>query len=197
MGMCELAAAALTVLASASCTASATEVASSRNAHSAAVTAPAHDTLPINAGPTIARDGDCPLISQAAVAKADGNRVGRSEVIDRDGRAVGCRFYFDARRGYPRPVTEITSRRFADHESAYRAMLVAAPRAPSSQGVRDLVPGVDGVLYRTAFNPPDGRADWACTFVVGVTLVTVKTDQTNTSYDARQLAIAVVPAFAR
>jgi hypothetical protein len=54
---------------------------------------------------------------------------------------------------------------------------------------------VDGVLYQTAFNPPDERLDWACSFATGDTVVTVKTDQKNVSFNARNIAKTIAPKF--
>ena len=110
-------------------------------------------------------------------------------------RPVGCRFYFDPNWGYPRMTMEITSRTYATPTAAYDAMVRIGQRGANGQGLHGLVPGVDGVLYQTRFYPPDGDDDWACTFAKGNKMVTVKTDQTNVSLNARQVATLIAGKF--
>ena len=151
------------------------------------------DTAPIDGGPVARQDGPCPFIGTQDAADLEGNRIGRVVVVRQRGTAVGCEFYFDPNWGYPRMTMRISSTRYHSGQAAYTAMVRAAP--PGAIGVRDLVPGVDAVLYRTRFYAPDGDHDWACTFAEGTTVVTVVTDQTNTSEDARNVAAAVAPRF--
>ena len=64
-------------------------------------------------------------------------------------------------------------------------------------GVKDLITGVDAVLYKTTFFGQDGAkgSDWACAFAKGNVMVVVHTQQTNVSYNARAIATAIAPKF--
>jgi hypothetical protein len=62
-------------------------------------------------------------------------------------------------------------------------------------GRKDIVPGVDAVLYRTKFFGPDGKRDWACVFAAGRTMVIVHTQRDDTALNALLLARAVARKF--
>lgn len=151
------------------------------------------DTASIDDGPVTRRDGVCPFIGTQDAADREGNRIGRVVVLRQRSHVVGCEFYFDPNWGYPRMTMRISSARYHSTSAAYTAMVRTGTRA--AIGVHDLVPGVDAVLYQTRFYAPDGDHDWACTFAKGTTVVTVVTDQTNTSEDARSVASAIAPRF--
>jgi hypothetical protein len=104
----------------------------------------------------------------------------------------GCRFYFDANFGAPRLTLEISLARYATPVQARNAMITIASRATEHAGEPDLAPGVDGIRFRTRFYPLDGDRDWACSFAKGILLVTVTTDQTDTSADAYNIARQIV-----
>ena len=74
-------------------------------------------------------------------------------------------------------------------------MIATGSAGTDVAGQRDLVPGVDAVLYRTRFFAPDGPRDWACAFAAGTVLVVVHTDRNDTSFSALQLAKAFAPKF--
>ncbi|HJQ03055.1 MAG TPA: hypothetical protein VJ851_15780 [Jatrophihabitans sp.] len=135
----------------------------------------------------------CPYIDTAAAADAEGNRIGTVSVLTVRGKTMGCRFRFAY--GDNHYTLEITSARYADATAAYNAMVQRGRAGGQVTGVPGLVPGVDAVLYRTSFYPPDGNRDWACTFAKGSTMVTVKTDQTDTSQDAENVARLIVSRF--
>ncbi len=63
--------------------------------------------------------------------------------------------------------------------------------------MKDLIPGVDAVLYKTQFFGPDSAkgGDWACAFAKGNVMVVVHTQQTNVSFNARSIATMVAPKF--
>ena len=61
-------------------------------------------------------------------------------------------------------------------------------------GRKNIVPGVDGVLYRTKFFGPDGGRDWACVFAAGRTMVIVHTQRND---PAALTALLVARAVAR
>jgi hypothetical protein len=92
-------------------------------------------------------------------------------------------------------VLEITSTRFRSAIFAYNAMVRLGQSGTNQIPVHDLLPGVDGVLYQTAFNPPDEGLDWACSFATAGTVVTVETDQKNVSFNARNIAKTIAPKF--
>jgi hypothetical protein len=146
----------------------------------------------IDVGPVSAVAGDCPYLDVPTAQDEEGNRIGATVVLRAGGRTVGCRFsyYYDGH-----PVLEITSARFRSATLAYNAMVRLGQSGTHQIPVHDLMPGVDGVLYQTAFNPPDERLDWACSFATGDTVVTVKTDQKNVSFNARNIAKTIAPKF--
>ena len=146
----------------------------------------------IDVGPVSAVAGDCPYLDVPTAQDEEGNRIGAIVVLRAGGRTVGCRFsyYYDGH-----PVLEITSARFRSATLAYNAMVRLGQSGTHQIPVHDLIPGVDGVLYQTAFNPPDERLDWACSFATGDTVVTVKTDQKNVSFNARNIAETIAPKF--
>ncbi len=146
----------------------------------------------IDVGPVSAVAGDCPYLDVPTAQDEEGNRIGGTVVLRAGGRTVGCRFsyYYDGH-----PVLEITSARFRSATLAYNAMVRLGQSGTHQIPVHDLIPAVDGVLYQTAFNPPDERLDWACSFATGDTVVTVKTDQKNVSFNARNIAKTIAPKF--
>ncbi len=145
---------------------------------------------PMPAGET---EGPCPYIANQDVADIEGDHVYRSAVITTT-KPNGCRFYF-----YASPfeaVADIVPMTFPTATDAYNAMIATAKAGTENLGVKDLVPGVDAVLFKTTFFGQDGPdADWACVFAKGTVLVVVHTQQTNVSFNARSLAEAVAPKF--
>jgi hypothetical protein len=104
---------------------------------------------------------------------------------------VGCNFYFAF--GDSHMTLRISTQTLADDIDAYNAMVTAGGTA--AIGIHDLIPGVDAVLYRTAFYERDGDQDWACAFAKGKVLITVNTDQTTPSLNARLVCQAIAPKF--
>ncbi len=151
-----------------------------------------HSNAPMPAGET---EGPCPYISNADVADAEGDHVYRSSVITTT-TPPGCRFYF-----YSAPyqaVADIVPTTFPDATSARSAMVATAQAGVSGTppiAVPNLVPGVDAVLYKTAFNPADGNNDWACVFAKGPVMVIVHTQQTDVSFNAKAIATQIAPHF--
>jgi hypothetical protein len=135
----------------------------------------------------------CPYVDTDAAADAEGNRIGTVSVLTVRGKPMGCRFRFAYADNHY--TLEITSARYADPTAAYNAMVQRGRAGGQVTGVPGLAPGVDAVLYRTPFYPPDGGRDWACTFAKGSTMVTVKTDQNDTSRDAENVARLIVSRF--
>lgn len=129
----------------------------------------------------------CPYLSNDAEQIAEGKKVGRSTVLLTS--PVGCRFYL----AYPdyHAVAQIS---VTEYPSALRAFNTVARTGGSTA---ESTPGIgDGaVLYRTHFYRPDGNRDWACIFAKGKTVVTVHTDATMSSVDARNVARAIVGKF--
>ncbi|MBV9594952.1 MAG: hypothetical protein JO147_14290 [Actinobacteria bacterium] len=144
---------------------------------------------PMPAGET---EGPCPYIANDVVANTEGDHVYRSSVITTT-TPHGCRFYF-----YASPfqaIADIVPVTFDSPTAARNAMIATGNAGANVFGAPALAPGVDGVLYQTAFNPQDGMRDWACTFAKGNVMVTVHTQQTNTSQDAKNLALLLIPKF--
>jgi len=149
-------------------------------------------TPSVQSTPTLApeeTDGDCPYISTEDAADLEGNRIGRTTVVSTN--PPGCRFYFAYNLAHM--TLQISTQTFGDPVDAYNAMVTASEagqNAAATEGIGD-----GAVLYQTAFYPPDGNNDWACTFVKGTVLVTVNTDQVSPSTNARNIAAAIAPKF--
>jgi hypothetical protein len=105
----------------------------------------------------------------------------------------GCRFCLPFGDFTPSPRSP--SRPTTDALTAHNAMVRIAEKGSQPIGIPSLAPGTEGILYRTSFYPPDGDRDWACIFRKGRTVVTVKTDQNDTSFNAEQIGIAVSATF--
>lgn len=146
------------------------------------------------------KEQNCPYIASSPdqnpgtnVADIEGDHVYRTAVITTT-KPVGCRFYF-----YASPfeaIADIVPTTFATTTQAYDAMVATGEAGVGAEPVKDLITGVDAVLYRTSFFGADGRdADWACVFATGTVMVVVHTQQTNVSFNARELAAAVAPKF--
>jgi hypothetical protein len=136
-------------------------------------------------------DGTCPYIATQDLADKVGSRVGRTTVFTSTPR--GCRFYLPF--GDLHAVAQITARTYPDALTAHNAMVRTAEKGSQPIGIPSLAPDTEGILYRSSFYPPDGDQDWACIFRKGRTVVTVKTDQNDTSFNAKQIAITVSRRF--
>lgn len=134
--------------------------------------------------------GVCPYIDTPTASSLEGNKIRLTTVVSTD--PVGCNFTFYADNHL---VLAISTARYPSADGAYNAMVRIGEAGGGVQGAPGLVKGVDGVLYRTTFDPADAGNDWACTFAAGAVVVTVKTDQTVTSQNARNLAEAIAPKF--
>lgn len=134
----------------------------------------------------------CPYIPSDNVADIIGSHVYRTTVLTTT-KPQGCRFYF-----YAPPyqaIADIVPRTFATAGDAYNAMVQTAGQGTQAIPKKNLAEGVDGVLFRTRFFGDDGARDWACAFANGKTLVVVHTEQDDVSFNALQLAQAVVGEF--
>ena len=162
---------------------------------------PPHSVAPLPPGSRPAKgetERACPYIASSpdagddSVADIVGSHVLRTTVLTTT-RPVGCRFYFYA--GPYQAIADIVPQTFGSAAAAYAAMLATAAAGTSESGRSDLVPGVDAVLYRTAFFGPDAARDWACAFAAGPVLVVVHTQRDDTSFSALRLAQVVAPKF--
>jgi hypothetical protein len=136
-------------------------------------------------------DGTCPYIATQDVADKVGSRVGRTTILTSTPR--GCRFYLPFADFHA--VAQITAEIYPDALTAHNAMVRTAENGSEPIGIPSLAPEAEGILYRTSFYPPDGDRDWACIFRKGRTVVTVKTDQNDTSFNAKEIAIAISRKF--
>lgn len=139
----------------------------------------------------------CPYIKSTqdedpvhSVAVIEGNRVYRTTVITTM-KPVGCRFYFWA--SPYEAVADIVTKPYASATLAHNAMVATANAGARAEGVKNLVPGIDAVLFQTKFFSEDGAKDWACAFAKGSILVIVHTNQTDVSFNARELAAYIAP----
>jgi hypothetical protein len=155
--------------------------------------------LPPGAAPAVGEvEKACPYIlssqnqGENSLADLEGDRVYRTTVLTKL-VPVGCRFYFWS--GPYEAIAEIAPRRFATAQEAHDAMILTAQTGTQVQGYPNLLPGIDAVSYRTAFFGPDGPSDWACVFAKGKTMVVVRTQRKDTSFNARLIAKAIAPKF--
>lgn len=139
----------------------------------------------------------CPYIKSTqdedpvhSVAVIEGNRVYRTTVITAM-KPVGCRFYFWA-PPYE-AVADIITHSYGSATLAHNAMVGTAKAGSRAAGITNLVPGIDAVLFKTKFYSADGNQDWACAFAKGAVLVIVHTNQTDVSFNARELAAYIAP----
>ena len=139
-------------------------------------------------------EGTCPYISNDALADAEGDHVYRTATLT-GLTPVGCRFYFYA--GPFEAIADILPMTFATATDAYNAMVATGNAGSGTLGIKDLIPGVDGVSYKTAFFGPDvaSGGDWACAFAKGNVMVVVHTQQTNVSFNAKAIATDIAPKF--
>jgi hypothetical protein len=161
------------------------------------VPAPAATVAPLGSAhaamPAGEVEGTCPYISNDALAGLEGDHVYRTATLT-GLTPVGCRFYFYA--GPFEAIADILPTTFATATDAYNAMVATGAAGTETLGVKGLITGVDGVLYRTAFFGPDvAMGDWACAFAAGKVMVVVHTQQTNVSFNARAIATAIAPKF--
>jgi hypothetical protein len=163
---------------------------------------PARSVAPLPPSKTPTHGGverACPYIAATPadspkrnVQDIEGDRVYRTTVLTRL-RPVGCRFYFWAPPF--EAIADIVPRRFATAVDAYNAMVRTGEAGRQAMGRHNIVPGVDGVLYRTKFFGPDGRSDWACVFASGRTMVIVHTQRNDVALNALLLARAIAGQF--
>ena len=179
-------------------------------------TAPAKSIAPKSEAPikpakavqeVAAPDNTCPYISNDAARAAEGDRVGR--VMLTTTSPPGCNFYWQYDDS--RMILQIAVANYPSQLGAYNAMIRDTAAAPERIGVEGLVAQngctarttqddrpttcVDAVLYRTTFYPPDGNQDWAAAFAKSSRVITVKTQQNDVSYNAKNVAMQIAPRF--
>lgn len=178
-----------------------TKVVTQTHTSTAPVTAvPAGYVAPLRPGEHPAKgevEKSCPYIKSTqdedpvhSVAVIEGNRVYRTTVITST-KPVGCRFYFWA--APYEAVADIITKTYGSATLAHNAMVATAKAGSRAEGVKNLVPGIDAVLFQTKFFSEDGGKDWACAFAKGSVLVIVHTNQTDVSFNARELAAYIAP----
>ncbi len=156
--------------------------------------------LPPGASPAAGEvERRCPYIAStpdenpdANVADYEGDRVYRTTVLTRH-EPVGCRFYFWADPW--EAIADIVPETFATPTQAYDAMVLTGRAGTQVMGQKNIIPGVDAVLFRTRFFGSDGARDWACAFARGRVMVVVHTQRSDTSQNALYLARAIAPKF--
>lgn len=136
-------------------------------------------------------DAPCPYIDTTTAQNLEGNRIYRTTVGA--ARPISCQFWFWCCDH--RATLEIAPTRFATPTDAYNAMVLTGEAGAEVDSRRSIVPGVDAVVYRTAFYAPDNGRNWACTFAAGATMVTVRTDRIDTSFNAVRIATTIAPRF--
>jgi hypothetical protein len=140
----------------------------------------------------------CPYIRSTqdqgpnSMADLEGDRVYRTTVLTTM-KPVGCRFYFYAPQY--EAIAEITTRTFATSRGAHDAIVLTSQTGTDAEGKKNVVPGVDAVLYRTKFYGPDGARDWACAFAKGKVMVIVRTQRKDQSLNALLIAQAIAAKF--
>lgn len=151
--------------------------------------------------PTGEAEASCPYIkaglnieptaaSEPNFADIEGSRVQRVTVLSTL-KPIGCRFFF---RDY-HPTGDILPSTYSSPTEAHNAMVVTAEAGAAAIGVPSFVPRVDGISFRTRLNASDAGQDWAFVFAKGNVMVVVRTDQTDTSANAKLIAEAIVEEF--
>lgn len=142
--------------------------------------------------------GACPYIAstpadnpQTNIADLDGSHVYRTTVVTTL-HPIGCRFYF---WGPFYAIVDIVPRTFATAAEAHNAMVLTAEKTGSQAQARTILPGLDGVVFRTKFYGPDGDQDWACAFAKGKVMVVVHTDRKDLAFNAVGIAKAIAGKF--
>ncbi|MHA3704469.1 hypothetical protein ACXR2U_20045 [Jatrophihabitans sp. YIM 134969] len=211
-----LLAAALTAATATACTASSNGPATTTSTIVTTSTAPPATTTPISEAPVApakpvqevaAPDNTCPYISNDAARQAEGDRVGR--VMLTTTSPPGCNFYWQYDDS--RMILQISVQNYPSQVGAYNAMIRDTIAAPERIGVQALIAQdgctaattqddrpekcVDAILYRTTFYPPDGNTDWAAAFAKSKRVVTVKTQQNDVSFNAKNVAAQIAPRF--
>ncbi len=147
------------------------------------------------------REGRCPYIRAGlnedpapapTVADIEGSRVARTTILTAY-HPLGCRFYY----AYPPygATADIRPTTLASATQAHNAMVQTARQGRQLQVMRNFVPGVDGIGFRTTFFGDDGSRDWAFAFAKGRVMVVVRTQRTDTSRNALYLAQAIAGKF--
>jgi len=158
------------------------------------------DTAPL----TEAATTSCPLVELAAAADSIGMRLARITTLTQGSAVVGCRFYAlqgnslttsEHLPGPNQPALEIITSTYANSVAARNAA-VALAVAGTNQQVVTLTGGVQGDVFRTTFDPTDGRSDWTLVLNKDATLVIVRTAVTDSSLDAVGVGNDVLPAVA-
>ena len=148
-------------------------------------------------GVVVERAGTCPYLSLSTAQADNGSLLGRQSVVTTT--PPGCRFYARNAAGYGqkgkagRISVEIATARYRTPADAEQGMVRTALAGTDVNPTT--VDGHRGAQFRTRFSPSDGNQDWACTFVVGKLVVTVKTDRTDLSINALELAKTIAPKF--
>lgn len=178
-------------------------------------TAPPSSIAPVSEAPVTgqpvqevaAPNNSCPYISNDAARAAEGDRVGR--VMLTTTSPPGCNFYWQYDDS--RMILQISVANYPSQTGAYNAMIRDTVAAPERIGVQALIAQngcsaetsqddrptscVDAVLYRTTFYPPDGNRDWAAAFAKSSRVVTVRTQQDDVSFNAKNVAAQIAPRF--
>lgn len=161
---------------------------------------PANGTPPkgevLKSCPYILGGKDSEPTSKPNVAAIEGDLVGRITVLT-GYQPVGCRFYFSRAFGDTQreAVADILPHTYPSATAARNAMISTATAGSNTFTVRNFVPGLTGIRYRTLFFGPNGGRDWAFVFAKGRHMVVVHTQQTNASLNAQLLAAAIVNKF--
>lgn len=147
----------------------------------------------------VTKKGACPYLDTKTAQNMNGSRINAAKNKIITTVPIGCRFYALNAAGYGqkgaagRPEVEISTARYRTPVDAQQGMVRTALKGTSVNPVQVL--GHEGAQFRTRFNPTDGDQDWACTFVTGTIVVTVKTDRTDLAFNAVKIATAIAPKF--
>lgn len=171
-------------------------------------TAPAPPTAPVDTGPTTAASAtSCPYAASEFVHDTLGMRLSRLTVLRSGGRVVGCRFYplthptpqCDASclqgehlPGPNQPVLEISTTRYPSPDAAHNGFVRVADAGKNPQPVQ-LGGGIVGVCFQTDFYPKDHGADYACATSKGSTALVVRSVDTVSAYNTKNITTAVLP----
>lgn len=164
-------------------------------------------TAPVDTGPiTAASATSCPFAATEFVHNTLGMRLSRLTVLHSGGHVVGCRFYplthptpqCDATclqgehlPGPNQPVLEVSTTRYPSPDAAHNGFVRVADAGTNPQQVQ-LGGGIVGVCFQTDFYPKDRGTDYACATSKGSTALLVRSVDTVSAYNTKNITAAVL-----
>ena len=158
---------------------------------------------PVATGPTTTSvAASCPLLPTQQAANRVGMRLARVTVLHSGDKVVGCRFYAlqnsplhnsENLPGPHQPAVQITTATYASADAAHNAFVLDARRGSNPQQAQ--IGRTTGVCYQIPFYKHDHGRDWACSFNLDATKVTIKTVVVTPALNVIEVARVVARAL--